>query len=260
MGKTIKTPGLGDRMKEYENVNRFYLTRRMPLIIRIDGRAFHTFCKGFKKPYDKLFAESMQTTALNLCKNVEGCKLAYTQSDEISLLLTDYDELETQAWFDKNLQKIVSISASLATLYFNKAFNDLSDEWFERYYEAWNNSKEDDKYFVTLCNKQFKATFDSRAFCVPKEDVVNYFIWRQKDAVRNSINALGQANFSHKSLQGLNVNQVQDKLINEKGINWNEQPTEVKRGICCIKGENGWKIDKEIPIFTENREYIERYI
>lgn len=260
MGKTNKTPGLGDRMKCYENVNRFYLTRRMPLIIRIDGRAFHTLCKGFKKPYDRIFAESMQTTMLNLCKNIEGCKLAYTQSDEISLLLTDYDELETQAWFDKNLQKIVSISASLATLYFNISFNDLSEEWFERYYEAWNNSKEDDEYFKTLCNKQFKATFDSRAFCLPKEEVANYYIWRQKDATRNSINSLAQANFSHKSLQGLNVNQVQDKLVNEKGINWNDQLTEFKRGICCIKTEEGWKIDKEIPIFTEDRNYIERLI
>lgn len=261
MGKTNKTPGLGDRMKEYENVNRFYLTRRTPMIIRIDGRAFHTFCKGFKKPYDKLFAESMQTTALNLCKNVEGCKLAYTQSDEISLLLTDYDELETQAWFDKNLQKIVSISASMATLYFNKTFKDLTDHWIDDYYyPAWNTSEEDDKYFETLCNRQFKAMFDSRSFCLPKEEVANYFIFRQKDAVRNSINALGQANFSHKSLQGLNVNQVQDKLINEKGINWNEQSIEFKRGTCCIKGEDGWEIDKEIPIFTKDREYIERRI
>ena len=258
MGKTNKTPGLGDRMKEYENVNRFYLTRRMPLIIRIDGRAFHTFCKGFKKPYDKLFAESMQTTALNLCKNVEGCKLAYTQSDEISLLLTDYDELETQAWFDKNLQKIVSISASMATLYFNETFKNLSDKWQINY--PWNISEDEDKYFDLLTDKQFKAMFDSRAFCIPKEDCVNYFVWRQKDAVRNSINALGQANFSHKSLQGLNTSQVQDKLVNEKGINWNDQPTEFKRGICCIKNEDGWKIDKEIPIFTEDRDYIERYI
>lgn len=260
MGKTNKTPGLGDRMKVYENVNRFYLTKRMPLIIRIDGRAFHTFCRGFKKPYDLIFAKSMQETAFNLCKNIEGCKLAYTQSDEISLLLTDYDELETQPWFDKNLQKIVSISASMATLYFNEAFKDLSEEWCESYYEVWNNSEEDDKYYNTLKKAQFKAMFDSRAFCIPKEEVANYFIWRQKDATRNSINSLGQAYFSQKVLQGLNVNQVQDKLVSEKGINWNDQPTEFKRGTCCIKAEDGWKIDKEIPVFTEDRDYIERYI
>lgn len=261
MGKTNKIPGLGDRMKDYENVNRFYLTRRTPLIIRIDGRAFHTFCRGLKKPYDKIFAESMQVTTLNLCKNIENCKLAYTQSDEISLLLTDYDELETQAWFDKNLQKIVSISASLATLYFNKSFKDLSDkERWESYYSIWNTPEEDDKYYDTLRKAQFTAIFDSRAFCIPKEEVANYFVWRQKDATRNSINSLAQANFSHKSLQGLNVNQVQDKLVNEKGINWNDQPTEFKRGICCIKTEEGWKIDKEIPIFTEDRNYIERFI
>ena len=261
MGKTNKTPGLGDRMKDYENVTRFYLTRRMPLIIRIDGRAFHTFCKGLEKPYDRIFAKSMQATAFNLCKNIEGCKLAYTQSDEISLLLTDYDELETQVWFDKNLQKIVSISASMATLYFNEAFKDLADRWCEDYYyQAWNTSEEEDRYFETLCNRQFTATFDSRAFCIPKEEVANYFIFRQKDATRNSINALGQANFSHKSLQGLNVNQVQDKLVKEKGINWNDQSVEFKRGTCCIKTEEGWTIDEEIPVFTEDRNYIERLI
>lgn len=260
MGKTNKTPGLGDRMKAYENVNRFYLTKRMPLIIRIDGRAFHTFCRGFKKPYDLIFAKSMQVTVFNLCKNIEGCRLAYTQSDEISLLLTDYDELETQAWFDKNLQKIVSISASMATLYFNKSFKDLSEEWCESYYSAWNNSEDDNRYYDTLRKTQFTATFDSRAFCIPKEDCANYFIWRQKDATRNSINSLGQAYFSQKVLQGLNVNQVQDKLVSEKVINWNDQPTEFKRGTCCIKAEDGWKIDKEIPVFTEDRDYIERFI
>ena len=261
MGKTNKTPGLGDRMKDYENVNRFYLTRRMPLVIRLDGRAFHTFCKGLEKPYDGIFAKSMQATAFNLCKNIEGCKLAYTQSDEISLLLIDYDELETQAWFDKNLQKMVSTSSSMATLYFNVAFKELADCWCEDYYyPAWNTSEEDDKYYDALRKAQFTATFDSRAFCLPKEEVANYYIWRQKDATRNSINSLAQANFSHKSLQGLNVNQVQDKLVNEKGINWNDQLTEFKRGICCIKTEEGWKIDKEIPIFTEDRNYIERFI
>ena len=183
-----------------------------------------------------------------------------SQSDEISLLLTDYDELETQAWFDKNLQKIVSISASLATLYFNKSFKDLSEEWCESYFGAWNHSEEDDKYYDTLRKAQFTATFDSRAFCLPKEEVANYFVWRQKDATRNSINALGQANFSHKLLQGLNVNQVQDKLLTEKGINWNDQSVEFKRGVCCIKGEDGWIVDEEIPIFTEDRNYIERFI
>lgn len=260
MARTNGTPGLGDRMKAYENINRYYLTRRMPLVIRADGRAFHTFCKGLKKPYDHLFAKAMQATAFSLCKEIAGCKLAYTQSDEISLLLTDYDELETRAWFDKNLQKIVSISASMATLYFNEAFKDLSDRWCDCYVEGWNHSEEDDRYFDVIRKRQFKATFDSRAFCIPKEDVANYFIWRQKDATRNSINALGQVNFSHKSLQGLNVNQVQDKLLTEKGINWNDQSIEFKRGICCIKGEDGWIVDEEIPIFTEDRNYIERFI
>ena len=116
---------LSDRMKTYENVNRTYLTRRTPVIIRLDMRAGHTFTKGFQKPFDEIFMKSMRETMKYLCENIQGCKLGYTQSDEISLLLVDYDDINTAAWFDYNILKIVSVSASMATLAFNKAFNIL---------------------------------------------------------------------------------------------------------------------------------------
>lgn len=114
---------IGDRMKNnYENITRYYLTRRMPVIIRIDGKAFHTFTRGFKKPFDDILVKTMQDTMKYLCENIQGCVLGYTQSDEISLVLTDYAELTTDAWFGNNLQKMCSVSASMATMAFNKFF------------------------------------------------------------------------------------------------------------------------------------------
>lgn len=118
----MKYNSLGDRMKGYENISRIYLTKRSPVIIRIDGKAFHSFTKGFLRPFDNILMETMAETAKFLAQNISGCKLAYTQSDEISLLLTDYETNETQPWFENNLQKLVSVSASMATLHFNRIF------------------------------------------------------------------------------------------------------------------------------------------
>ena len=117
-----KKDSLGDRMKEYENISRNYLTRRVPVIIRLDGKAFHTFTKGMKKPFDRLLMTTMQETMKNLCENIQGCVFGYTQSDEITLVLTDYATITTDAWFGYNIQKMCSISASIATLTFNKVF------------------------------------------------------------------------------------------------------------------------------------------
>jgi len=206
---------LGDRMKNnYKNINRVYLTRRMPLIIRLDGVAFHTLTKKLNKPHDENFKECMMGTAKFLVENIMGAKLAYVQSDEISILITDYDELTTEAWFGKNLQKIVSVSASMATLRFNQLYNDLIPE-----------------------DKRVKeyGLFDSRAFVIPKEEVVNYFIFRMNDATRNSIQGLGQAMFSHKEMHGMSCNVIQDRLMLDKGINWNDTPTYFKRGGCVYK-------------------------
>jgi len=221
---------LGDRMKGYEDVNRIHLTRRMPMVIRVDGKAFHTLTADMKRPWDEGMIEAMLYTARYLCEHIQNVKFAYVQSDEISLLLTDYDRLGTEAWFDKNLQKMVSVSAAMATLAFNKNII---------------------KFYA---NKE--GVFDSRAFIIPKEEVCNYYLWRQNDATRNSVQMLARANFSHKSLDGLNNSQVQDKLMLEKGINWNDVPTHKKRGACVRKTEDGWTIDLESPIFSKDRGYI----
>lgn len=261
----MKKDNLGDRMKSYENISRSYLIRRLPVIIRLDGKAFHTFTRGFKRPFDDILMETMWETAKYLCENIQGCKVAYTQSDEISLLLTDYEKINTCAWFDNNIQKMVSISASMTTLAFNKIFRNkvhMLDHVVRH---------EDIGYFYKLEEKFDLAMFDSRVFTLPKEEVVNYFIWRQQDATRNSIQMVGQASFSHKELHKKSCNDIQEMLHQEKNINWDDISTCKKRGVCIIREQYGlnneqstlrtrWVVSPDIPIFTQDRNYIEKYL
>ena len=246
---------LAERMKGYEKRNRYYLQRRMPVILRLDMRAGHSFTKGFKRPFDEVFIKSMQNTAKYLCENIQNCKLSYQQSDEITLLLVDYDKLNTDCFFDYRVDKLCSIAASMATMVF----------------------------IQTLLNAVDKgAMFDARCFNIPKEEVTNNFYWRQLDASRNSIQMVGQANFSHKELQNKSCNDIQDMLMTQKDINWNDLPIYQKRGSCCAKNkvvvesdrvmaiaqlrdasklENEWIIDADIPIFKgKGREYIDRLV
>lgn len=277
-----KRDSLGDRMKEnYENRAKTYLVRRMPVIIRLDGKAFHTFTKGMKKPYDEIFHNTMNATMKYLCENIQGCKLGYTQSDEITLLLTDYDTLDTDAWFDNNVQKICSVSASMATMKFNQVFADLVRDWMDEnaVYTGVDIQLPLEARAYTRA-RVTGAMFDSRCFNIPVEEVTNCFIWRQQDATRNAIQMLGQCNFSHKELQNKSCNDIQDMLMLQKGINFNDMPTEFKRGVCCVKEEyypepmqgyedcpidaasvrTRWVLDKEIPIFTQDREYVDRNV
>lgn len=255
---------LGTRMKGYEGASKNYLTRRLPVIIRLDGKAFHTFTKSFQKPFDEVLIKTMQETAKELCNKIQGCKIAYTQSDEISLLLIDYNKLDTCAWFDNNIQKMVSIAASIVTLAFNKAFSKIVIEDLENDRLGKNLSKASEVYI-----KKFNsALFDARVFSLPKEEVVNYFIWRQQDAIRNSIQMIGQANFSCKELHKKSCNEIQEMLLQEKGLNFNDLPIYQKRGTCIVKKQyqkedavrNKWIEDLNIPIFAQNRNYIEKYV
>ena len=254
----MKKDNLGDRMKEnYENRAKTQLLRRTPVIIRLDGKAFHTFTRGFKKPSDDILIEAMQQTMLTLCKEIQGCVLGYTQSDEITLVLTDYKNLETAAWFDYDVQKICSVSASIATLAFNRSFAKQCALYAPSHSTDINNA-----HINSIYNG---ALFDSRCFNVPKEEVTNCILWRQQDAIRNSINSVGQTNFPHKELQGLSTDQILGKLLEEKQIDWNKLPVHLQRGSCCIKrevdGVYSWFIDTEIPIFKgESRNYIENLL
>lgn len=264
---------LGDRMKGfYEDRYRIYLTRRMPVIIRVDGNAFHTFTKDLKRPFDPVFMGIMQGTCADLCKNIQGCVGGYVQSDEISLLLVDYTTITTDAWFDYNLQKICSLAAARATMTFNGLVSEAVEELMSD--AAWchetgeGDEQECLKFHDIWEAKQNRAMFDARAFNVPKEEVCNYFIWRQKDATRNSIQAAGQAYFSHKELDRKSQSDIQEMLF-QKGINWNDYTTPEKRGTFIARAvettetEDGvitvrhpWYIDDDMPILTEDRDYI----
>lgn len=266
-----KRESIEDRMKHnYENRSKTYLTRKVPVIIRLDGRAFHTLTRGLKRPYDELFHKAMNETMKCLCKNIQGCKIGYTQSDEITLLLTDFDTITTDAWFDFSVQKMCSISASMATLAFNKYFQEFSEEVIRQINSSSICKEKDAKYEMTLKKiRECGAMFDARCFNIPETEIVNCFIWRQQDATRNAIQMLAQTYFSQKTLDGKSVSDLHDMLMLEKGINFNDMPIEFKRGVCCVKREvectdrlTGkkieWVIDKEIPIFTKDRTYIEK--
>ena len=272
---------LGTRMKTfYEAVPDTKLVKRMPVAIRIDGKAFHTFTQGFKRPFDEVLIKTMQQTTQYLCQNIQGCVLGYTQSDEITLILVDYQTLTTEAWFDYRVEKLCSIAASMATMAFNKYFY----ENVFMYNATATVDLSDKKYpFKEVYSKVIDkgAMFDARCFNIPKEEVTNLIYWRQLDASRNSVQMVGQAYFSQKELQDKSCSDIQDMLMT-KGVNWNDLPTYQKRGSCCIrnkiaiesngvtadvylrdtsKSANKWIIDTNIPIFKgEGREYIDKLV
>jgi len=270
---------LGDRMKGfYEDRYRIYLTRRMPVIIRVDGNAFHTFTRGLERPFDGDFMTIMQETCASLCKSIQGCVGGYVQSDEISLLLVDYNTITTDAWFDYNLQKVTSLAAARATMTFNGLVGDLVAKYETEGYSCSQIDGEEDREAICFKKaslwrpKMNRAMFDARAFNIPKEEVCNYFIWRQKDATRNSIQSAGQAQFSHKELDQKSQSDIQEMLF-QKGINWNDYSVPEKRGsfvrryIETIGTENGaitirhpWYIDDDMPILTEDRNYIDELV
>lgn len=234
---------LGDRMKQYEATFDMTLPKRSPVMVRLDGRSFHTLTRkmNLQKPIDLEFRNVMANVATKLCQEMMNAKLAYLQSDEITILMVDYPETDKDCWFDNRVQKIASVAASTASSRFTK----LTGE---------------------------ECSFDARVYIMPPNDVCNALIWRQQDATRNSINALAQSLFPSKQLQGLDLKETMDKMWKEKGVNWNDCTTQFKRGSVIrkmpskkvtVKGTfdvQSWKEDKEIPIFTEDRYFIERFI
>ena len=273
-----KKDSLGDRMKTYENQFRLYLDPKEPVIIRIDGRAFHTFTKGFKRPFDSVFAKAMTETMKYLCENIQNCVFGYTQSDEITLVLVNDFNPNSCAWFDNNLQKIASITASMATWIFNKSFllaiNEYDFQWrCSLTPQSCEIQEEHNQYVERLRESAFKgAMFDARVFTVPKDEIINCLIWRQQDAIRNSIQSCGQAVYSHRELHGKSSKDILEMLAAERPsrrVNWENQPTKFKYGSCCIKDDvqevNGairtkWRVDYEIPVFTEDREYVNKWL
>jgi tRNA(His) 5'-end guanylyltransferase len=262
----MKDP-LGDRMKDfYEDRTRYKLARRTNTIIRIDGKAFHTYTKGLQRPFDQGLMEDMNKTAEYLCQNIQGAKFGYVQSDEISILITDYDDIDTHAWFDANLQKMASIAASLATAEFNRL----------RLIRKMNTTVATAGSIL----EQFKhAMFDARVFQIPyQEEVINYFLWRQQDATRNSISSVAQSLYSAKELHGKKTSDMQE-MIFQKGINWNDFTPREKRGSIIRRVEHvyarrdepimdgktrvieaykrkKWEADLNTPIISQDKDYL----
>lgn len=235
---------LGNRMKGYESVSKRKLIRRMPVILRIDGKAFHTYTKPLKDPFNSDMHNLMVDTTNYLVNNIQNAMIGYTQSDEISILLKDWTTHTTEQWFDGKQDKMVSVGASMTTGIFNHLKHTSG---------------------VLPEVKVDFAMFDCRAFNVPPDDVCNYFLWRQQDATRNSVQMLGHHHMSQKQMHGKNNNQVQELLLTKHDINWNDLDTWKKRGTCVIREDsnvNGairskYQIDEDIPVFSRERNYIE---
>lgn len=230
---------LGDRMKGYESVWKYNFPNRLPVILRVDGKAFHTYTRDCENPFDIGLIHCMDETAIKLCERIQGSVFAYVQSDEISILVYPWRDVNSQAWFDNELVKMVSVSAGIASVTFTLQSKHLFGEPRE-------------------------AVFDSRAFVIPEHDINNYFVWRQKDWERNSIQLLARSHYSHKELNGKGHAELHE-LLHQKNVNWNDLATHLKRGRgirkeSYIGNENSlrtrWVVDNNIPVFTQNREYI----
>jgi len=252
---------LGDRMKRYEESTNFKIIPRAPIMVRIDGKAFSTLTKRLKlaKPYDICFSSWMTETAKRVASEMQGCMLAYTQSDEITFAIRSDQTEETTPWFDNRVQKIVSVAASVAAATFNHFIPVLKDENGEVILDDFSKPK-----------RAGVAFFDCRVWPMPSMmEVVNNLIWRQRDCVKNSISSacyyevgriVGKGT-ARKMMHKKNQDQQQELLFSEAGVNWNNYPAEFKRGIVAYRNwitvttENGtaerrrWE-DSAAPIFT----------
>ena len=251
----MKYDNISTRMKEqYEVRTRTFLPRRTNTIILLDGKAFHTYTRGMKRPYDLTLMKTMDETTKFLCEKIQGCRLGYTQSDEISLLLCDYDTINTDMWFDGNVQKICSISASMATAKFNQYMMACKSQ------DLLDKFGNDLLMQLNLHINPILAFFDARVFSITDNvEVNNYFVWRQQDATRNSIQMAAQSVFPHKELQRLNTTKLQEKLLAEKQINWNDYPQGFKRGRVIAKTGNVW-CNQNVPIFSKEPNFIQQFI
>lgn len=246
---------LSERMKMfYESRAQTSLVNFIPVVIRLDGKAAHTFTKGFKKPFDECFSNAMVNTLLYLCKNIQNCRIGYTQSDEISLILLE-PKINSQSWFDNKVQKIVSIASSMCTLWFNRYFQLELEKYQEEHYknEVWDDPNLAKAYAKALNSG---LLFDARCFNIPKEEVVNMLIWRQSDAYRNSIQSIARYLYGHKQILGKSNKELVEQMEKE-GIDLMVYGAKYLYGSCVLKDDEGkWRIDENTPMFQENKNYI----
>ena len=256
---------LGDRQKAYESCYDFTLPRRLPMLLRIDGKSFHSMVKKWKcvKPFDTRLQKAMSYTAQVLCKEISGARLGYVQSDEITIAVYDDMDNYTQPWFDKRLNKILSVSAAIAT----RAFNNFPFAEGRKPMKETNfgHMFDPDESYLDII--KHPAIFDARAWVMPESDVTNNFIWRQQDASRNSVQMLARSLYSHKEVTDHKNSELQEMCF-QQGSNWNDLPTWQKRGWCIVKKQvqittdkgvamrGKWMEDLEIPIFTQDQQWL----
>lgn len=261
MSKKYAKDSMGDRMKDHEMRTQSYVGRKTYTILRLDGKAFHTFTKQFARPFDDVLVGAMNETCQHLCKNIQGAKLGFVQSDEITILITDFEDINTQLWYDGNIQKMVSISASEATAKFNHY---MTCSIIEKEIKKWTewNKQEDYKHRMDIIvgvdlaiQKMQLAKFDSRVFQVHSlAEARNNVLWRQQDSTRNSISAVAQSLYSPKELHGVNTDKMQE-MIFQKGINWNNYDAGLKRGRFCYK--QPFAVETEKGTSVRNRWVVE---
>jgi len=239
----VMSDSLAERTKEYERAAKYVLPRRLPVILRVDGKAFHTATKECARPFDEAFVGIMNAAAVHLCEEAQGAVFAFVQSDELSVLLHNYKRLNSDAWFDNEVQKLVSIAASTVAGFVSA---------------AWK-----------------RVAFDARAFVLPENEVVNYFVWRQQDATRNSIQMATRALYSHAECNNRTTSEMHE-MLHAKAVNWNDYPIGWKRGRVVVRTRSSsivttpdgreveverspWTV-VEPPIFTQDRAFIERHL
>lgn len=256
--KKIEDMPLGDRMKAYENHDGGpVLDPVLPAIIRCDGKAFHTYTRGFKKPFDEYIFEAMSYSMRKLCDSIQNCRICYTQSDEISILMTTHETL-SMPWFGGKKSKIESIASSMVSIYFNEYMNNVF--WIPTKYKARIN--EDKEIYERL------GMFDARVFNIPMEEVNNYFIWREQDAIRNSIQAVAHSKYSQKQLHKKNQAEMIEMLAAKEIDYYGTIPLHFQRGFCCVRENyqvdgatrSKWVFDRNIPVFKDDRDYMDKFV
>ena len=226
---------LEDKCKYFRGLTDYRIVPGGYTLLMLDGKNFSKMIKNtFKKPFDEDFIHMMNETAKYLVEHLQGAKIAYTQSDEISILVTDFDTPQTDLLFGGRLCKINSIAASMATAEFNRLFMK---------YQLEQTKTSEDYRFENVIDKICKmklVQFDCKCWMVPTEnDMFAWFLHRNLDCIKNSKNQTSQTYIPHKQLVGKTADEGIELLKNEKGIDWYALPDGMKYGrIICKKEMN----------------------
>lgn len=247
---------LGDRQKEYEKNSDYVLTRRLPIIIRVDGRSFSRLTRKLTKPYSVDIGNIMSETMMYCIMEMQGAVFGYQQHDEINFILRNDQSFDSDPWYQNRIQKITSVASSLATLSFNRGLSRLDPP-------------------LDIIGD---AIFDARVFALPTiSEVVNYLVWRQQDCIRDAVSAAAQEELSlkfgkrtaMKLLQKRTVAEKKELLLSQANIDFDEiYSSSFKYGVAAYKvptiipskegmtARNKWTLNDTVPLFVEEKDFI----